>query len=107
MIPTGQDSLRTRSTLKVEGKTYAYYSLKKAGETLGDVERLPFSMKVLLENLLRFEDGETVTKDDLQCMVGWLKERRRLCTRFEKLAQSYLSMVQLAFIERCFQHLSW
>jgi aconitate hydratase len=76
MIPTGQDSLRTRSTLEVEGKTYAYYSLKKAAETLGDVARLPFSMKVLLENLLRFEDGETVTRDDLQAMVDWLKERR-------------------------------
>jgi len=76
MIPTGQDSLRTRSTLDVEGKTYAYYSLKKAGETLGDVSRLPFSMKVLLENLLRFEDGTTVTKDDLQAMADWLKERR-------------------------------
>ena len=68
MIPTGQDSLRTRSTLEVEGKTYSYYSLSKAGEALGDVSRLPFSMKVLLENLLRFEDGETVTRDDLQCM---------------------------------------
>ena len=76
MIPTGQDSLRTRSTLEVEGKTYAYYSLSKAGETLGDVSRLPFSMKVLLENLLRFEDGETVTRDDLQAMAEWLKERR-------------------------------
>jgi len=76
MIPTGQDSLSTRSTLEVEGKTYAYYSLKKAGEALGDVARLPFSMKVLLENLLRFEDGETVTRDDLQCMADWLKERR-------------------------------
>jgi len=76
MIPTGQDSLRTRSTLEVEGKTYSYYSLRKAGETLGDVARLPFSMKVLLENLLRFEDGETVNKDDLQAMVDWLKERR-------------------------------
>jgi aconitate hydratase len=76
MIPTGQDSLRTRSTLEVEGKTYAYYSLQKAGETLGDVARLPFSMKVLLENLLRFEDGETVTRDDLQSMADWLKERR-------------------------------
>jgi aconitate hydratase len=76
MIPTGQDSLRTRSTFEVEGKTYSYYSLAKAGETLGDVGRLPFSMKVLLENLLRFEDGETVTREDLQAMVGWLKERR-------------------------------
>ena len=76
MNPTGQDSLRTRSTLEVEGKTYAYYSLEKAGAALGDVSRLPFSMKVLLENLLRFEDGKTVTRDDLQAMVDWLKERR-------------------------------
>jgi aconitate hydratase len=76
MIPTGQDSLQTRSALEVGGKTYAYYSLKKAGDALGDVSRLPFSMKVLLENLLRFEDGETVTRDDLQAMVDWLKERR-------------------------------
>src|SRR3954451_1485269 len=76
MIPTGQDSLRTRSTLNVDGKTYAYYSLTKAAGTLGDVSRLPFSMKVLLENLLRFEDGITVTRDDLQAMADWLKERR-------------------------------
>src|SRR5256885_10223752 len=76
MIPTGQDSLQTRSTLEVQGETFAYYSLPKAAETLGDVSRLPFSMKVLLENLLRFEDGETVTRDDLQAMADWLKERR-------------------------------
>src|SRR5881397_3184070 len=76
MIPTGQDSLRVRSTLEVEGKSYAYYSLAKAEQTLGDVGRLPFSMKVLLENLLRFEDGTTVTRDDLQAMADWLKERR-------------------------------
>ena len=76
MIPTGQDSLKTRSTLATGGKTYAYYSLDKAGQALGDVARLPFSMKVLLENLLRFEDGVTVTRDDLQAMVDWLKERR-------------------------------
>ena len=76
MIPTGQDSLQTRSTLDVSGKTYAYYSLQKAGAALGDVSRLPFSMKVLLENVLRFEDGTTVTRDDLQAMADWLKERR-------------------------------
>ena len=75
MIPTGQDSLNTRSTLEAGGKTYAYYSLAKASQALGDVSRLPFSMKVLLENLLRFEDGVTVTRDDLQCMADWLKER--------------------------------
>ena len=76
MIPTGQDSLNTRSTLEVEGKTYAYYSLAKAARALGDMSRLPFSMKVLLENLLRFEDGKTVTRDDLQAMVDWQKERQ-------------------------------
>src|SRR6201982_1121683 len=76
MIPTGQDSLHTRSTLEDQGEPYDYYSLRKAAETLGDVSRLPFSMKVLLENLLRFEDGETVTRDDLQAMVDWQKERR-------------------------------
>ena len=76
MIPTGNDSLNTRSTLEVGGKRYSYYSLEKAGAALGDVSRLPFSMKVLLENLLRFEDGVTVTRDDLQCMADWQKERR-------------------------------
>src|SRR3954462_15593583 len=76
MIPTGQDSLKTRSALQVGDKSYAYYSLPKAAEQLGDISRLPFSMKVLLENLLRFEDGKTVTRDDLQAMVDWQKERK-------------------------------
>ncbi|HVF83171.1 MAG TPA: aconitate hydratase AcnA [Sphingomicrobium sp.] len=76
MIPTGQDSLQTRSTLDVGGRRYAYYSLQKAGAALGDVSRLPYSMKVLLENLLRFEDGVTVTRDDLVAMVDWQQERR-------------------------------
>ena len=73
MIPTGQDSLNTRSTLTVGSKSFAYYSLAKAAEQLGDISRLPFSMKVLLENLLRFEDGVTVTHQDLQAMVDWVK----------------------------------
>ena len=77
MIPTGQDSLNTRSTLTVGGKTYAYYSLRQGGARRSATSRrLPFSMKVLLENLLRFEDGVTVTRDDLQAMVDWQKERR-------------------------------
>lgn len=71
-----QDSLGTLSTLEVQGKTYHYYSLPKAAEALGDIQQLPTSLKVLLENLLRFEDGDTVTPDDLKAMVSWLKERR-------------------------------
>ncbi|MCL5254771.1 MAG: aconitate hydratase AcnA [Gammaproteobacteria bacterium] len=69
------DSLSTLSTLDVSGKTYHYYSLPKAAKTLGNIDKLPVSLKVLLENLLRFEDGETVGGDDLKAMVDWLKER--------------------------------
>ncbi|MBX3561045.1 MAG: aconitate hydratase AcnA [Sphingomonas sp.] len=76
MTAVGQDTLGTRDTFKVGGKAYTYYSLPKAAEKLGDVSRLPFSMKVLLENLLRFEDGDTVTVEDVQALVDWQKERR-------------------------------
>jgi aconitate hydratase len=69
----GHDSLQTRSELPVGGKTYTYYSLAKAAAQLGDVARLPFSMKVLLENLLRFEDGVTVTREDIEALVGWAR----------------------------------
>ncbi len=76
MTAIGQDTLGTRDTLNVGGKNIAYYSLKKAAAKLGDVSRLPFSMKVLLENLLRFEDGATVTVEDIQAIVDWQKDRR-------------------------------
>ena len=74
MTQVGQDKLGTRSTLNVGGKEYAFYSLKKAAEKIGDVSRLPFSMKVLLENMLRFEDGGfTVSADDIQAIADWQK----------------------------------
>ncbi len=74
MTAVGQDTLGTRSTLTVGGKSYAYYSLAKAAGKLGDLSRLPFSMKVLLENLLRFEDGGfTVSTADAQALVDWQK----------------------------------
>ncbi|HVF92935.1 MAG TPA: aconitate hydratase AcnA [Sphingomonas sp.] len=76
MTAIGQDSLNTRSTLEAGGKSYDYYSLEKASAQLGDISRLPFSMKVLLENLLRFEDGVTVTREDIQAIVDWQQERR-------------------------------
>ncbi|MDX3901777.1 MAG: aconitate hydratase AcnA [Sphingobium sp.] len=76
MTAIGQDTLGTRDTLNVGGKDVAIYSLKKAAAKLGDVSRLPFSMKVLLENLLRFEDGVTVTTDDIQAIVDWQVDRR-------------------------------
>ncbi len=74
MTQVGQDSLGTRSTLSVGGKDYAYYSFKKASAKIGDISRLPFSMKVLLENLLRFEDGGfTVSTADIQAIADWQK----------------------------------
>ena len=76
MTAIGNDSLNTRRTLTVEGKDYAYYSLAAAAEALGDISRLPYSMKVLFENLLRFEDGTTVTRTDLESMVQWASDRK-------------------------------
>ncbi|HEX8514334.1 MAG TPA: aconitate hydratase AcnA, partial [Allosphingosinicella sp.] len=75
MTAVGNNSLGTRTNLQVGEKTYAYYSLEKASAQLGDISRLPFSMKVLLENLLRFEDGKTVTREDIQALVDWQKEK--------------------------------
>ncbi len=74
MTQVGQNSLGTRTTLDVNGRSYAYYSLAKAAEQLGPVDRLPFSMKVLLENLIRFEDGSTVTREDIQALVDWTRD---------------------------------
>jgi aconitate hydratase len=71
MTAVGHDTLSTRSTLTADGQSVSYYSLEKAAAKLGDVSRLPFSMKVLLENLLRFEDGVTVTVEDIQAIVDW------------------------------------
>ncbi len=73
---TGQDTLKTRSTLTVDGKTYHYFSLPEAARTIGDVTRLPMSLKVLLENVLRFEDGRSYSVKDAQAVADWLKEGR-------------------------------
>ncbi len=70
------DSLNTLATLKVDDKTYHYFSLALAAKSLGDLSRLPMSLKVLLENLLRWEDGKTVTEPDLKALAAWLKARR-------------------------------
>jgi aconitate hydratase len=72
MTTLGQDTLKTRRTLTVGGKSYDYFSIPEAAKTLGDVSRLPVSLKVLLENVLRFEDGRSYTVDDAKAVVGWL-----------------------------------
>lgn len=71
------DSFKSRSTLTVQGKDYVYFSLEKAEKNgLEGISRLPYSMKVVLENLLRFEDGVTVTKDDILAVATWLQTRK-------------------------------
>jgi len=73
----GQDTLKTRRKLKVGAKSYDYFSLKAAEKAgIGAISRLPFSLKVLLENLLRWEDGRTVSVDDVKALGKWLKQRR-------------------------------
>lgn len=73
---TSLDSFNSKRTLSVGNKSYTYYSLSAAGENgLGDVSRLPASLKVLLENMLRFEDGKTVTKEDILAFKTWLDNK--------------------------------
>lgn len=62
------------TTLSTRNHRYQIASLDKASQQFGDISRLPFSLKVLLENLLRNLDGDTVTEDDIQALVGWQKE---------------------------------
>ncbi len=70
------DSFGSRRTLTVAGRDYDYYSLPDAEKRgLDGIARLPFSLKVLLENLLRHEDGRTVTADDIRAMAAWLATR--------------------------------
>jgi hypothetical protein len=73
---TSLDSFKCLRPLKVGSKTYAYYSLPVAEKNgLKGISRLPFSLKVLLENMLRNEDGRTVTKEDIQAVAQWLKTK--------------------------------
>ncbi len=68
-----QDPMNVCRTLYVDGIRYTYYSLEEYSR---DIRQLPYSLKVLLENLLRFEDGHTVTTDDIMAIVSWPRTRR-------------------------------
>ena len=70
------DSFKCRTTMNVNGKEFTYYSLAKAEENgLNGISRLPFSLKVLLENLLRFEDGRSVTAENIKAVADWLNTK--------------------------------
>ena len=71
------NTFKSRKILKVGNKDYEYFSLKAAEKNgLDGISKLPFSLKVLLENLLRNEDGRSVTADDIRAVATWLKTRK-------------------------------
>ena len=77
MAAVHPNSFKARKTLKVGAKTYTYFSLKAVEKEVGDLSRLPFSLRVLLENLVRHEDGTTVKKGDIAAFSDWLKNGGR------------------------------
>jgi len=77
-VTVGHDSQNTRKSLTADGQTVAYYSIPAAQAAgLGDFSRLPASLKVVLENMLRFEDGKTVTVDDIRAFAEWAAQGGR------------------------------
>ena len=77
MAAAHPNSFKARKTLKVGSRSYTYFSLKAVEKEVGDLSRLPFSLRVLMENLLRHEDGTTVKKTDISAFAEWLKNGGR------------------------------
>jgi aconitate hydratase len=71
MTVKSNDSFKTRDTMKVGSRDYTVYDLAKLTKDHPQVAKLPFSLRVLLENLLRHEDGRVATKDDVMAVVNW------------------------------------
>ena len=77
MKPGNKNSFKALSSININGKNYKYYSLAEAEKNgLKDISKLPKSLKVLLENLLRFEDDLSVTKDQIEAIRNWIKEKK-------------------------------
>ena len=71
------DSFKARKTLSVGSQTFDYFSLSALSDQGFDLAKMPFSMKIFLENLLRHEDGETVTAEDIAALAAWPDPGRR------------------------------
>ena len=81
-VTVGHDSSKTRKTLTAGGKTVSYYSIPAAEAAgLGAFSKLPAALKVVLENMLRFEDGKTVSVDDIKAFPIGAKWRARTRAR--------------------------
>ena len=77
MKPGNQNSFKCLKEISVNGKNYSYYSLKEAEENgLEGINKLPKSIKVLLENLLRYEDNVTVNKEQILAIKEWLNSKK-------------------------------
>jgi aconitate hydratase len=74
MTAIGHDTLKTLKTLSIEGKDYKFFSLAEAADALGDISKLPKTLKILLENVLRFENGGSYTVEDAKSIIGWLEK---------------------------------
>ncbi len=72
MSMIGRDSLQTERKLQVGGTSYRYFSLPEAASKLGDISRLPRTLKILLENVLRFEDGKGTTTEHAKAIIDWV-----------------------------------
>jgi hypothetical protein len=73
MAAAHPNSFKARKTMEVGGKSYTYFSLKAVEKEIGDLSRLPFTLRILMENLVRHEDGTTVKKADIAAFADWLK----------------------------------
>ena len=77
MKPGNKNSYKSLTSIEINQNQYNFYSLKLAEQNgLKGIEKLPKSLKVLLENLLRYEDGKTVTKDQILALQKWLKDKK-------------------------------
>ena len=77
MKPGNKNSYKSLKTININGKDYKYYSIKEAEKSgLNGISKLPKSLKVLLENLLRYEDGSSVTDSQIKAIHLWLKEKK-------------------------------
>ena len=77
MKPGNKNSYKSLKTININGKDYKYYSIKEAEKSgLNGISKLPKSLKVLLENLLRYEDGSSVTDSQIKAIYLWLKEKK-------------------------------
>jgi len=96
MTPGKKNSYKSLSEIAIDGKNYKFYSLKKAEENgLEGTSKLPKSLKVLLENLLRYEDDLSVNKNQIDSIKEWLKSKNQIQKLLTDLQECYFKIIQV------------